>query len=180
MTTRTTATGPASTLACAMLALLTLAACNRGRQAASDTASDTVSDAVFPSQRATRAAPPKVPFGQQPCQSLTAADLAALNIEANAHSVSYRESPDSLPYDNACRWTIGGNELARVSYMPQSDYDATSQSMRSKQNVAPGDIPGAFYDQQGDLWFAKNGYFVEIGPTSRSREAVARRVAARL
>jgi hypothetical protein len=94
--------------------------------------------------------------------------------------VAYKETSDSLTYDNACRWYSGGTELTLIAYMTQEDYDGTSQTMRSKENVAPTDIPGAFYDRQGYLWFAKNGYYVEVGAGSKSRESVARQVAGKL
>lgn len=187
MTTRSTPRGHAvwtsarAALALATLALVTLTGCNRGEQAqqmASTGASDTSVDAVLPARKAP--ALPRVPFNQQPCQSLSAADMTALHFPTPVHTVPYKETPDSLPYDNACRWYNGGTELALIAYMTQEDYDGTSQSMRSTQHVAPTDIPGAFYDQQGYLWFAKNGYSVEIGPGSKSREAVARLLAGKL
>ncbi len=169
------------TSACAALALSTLAGCNRGQQAqrtASEGANDTVLDATLTTRPA--AAPPKVPFNQQPCQSLSTADMTALNFPTTVHTISEKETPESLPYDNACRWYNGGSQLTRIAYMTQEDYNGTSQSMRSTENVAPTDIPGAFYDKQGYLWFAKNGYSVEIGSGTKSREAVARLVAAKL
>lgn len=178
MTMRSAVSGRgARTSAYATLALLALAACNRGEQA-QQAASDTTLNTSTTTRRAH--ALPKVPFNQQPCQSLSDADMATLHSAMPVRTVPYKETSDSLTYDNACRWYNGGTEQTLVAYMTQEDYDGTSQTMKSIENIAPTDIPGAFYDKQGYFWFAKNGYYVEIGSGSRPREAVARLLAGKL
>ena len=164
---------------CAAFAVMTLVACNRGREtrhAVADSAANAPFDTVLP--QSTAPALPKVPFNQQPCQSLSAADMAALNFPTPVHAEAFKETSVALTYDNACRWSNGGSELTRIAYQTKEDYDGTSQNMKSTENVAPADIPGAFYDKQGYLWIAKNGYYVEIGATKR--EPVARQLVGKL
>jgi hypothetical protein len=166
--------------ACAIVALVAVVACNRGGHA-QQTAIDTTATAPLDTQLPARTPPalPKVPFSQQPCQSLSAADMAALKFSMPVRTVPYKETSDSLTYDNACRWYNGSTELTLIAYQTQQDYDGTSQSMKSTEHIAPSDIPGAFYDTQGYLWFAKDGYYVEIGQ-GHPREDVARRLVGRL
>ena len=99
---------------------------------------------------------PMVPFGNQPCQSLSAADLENLKLPSAAPGKSDR-APATLPFDNLCFY-----RGIHVGYMTQIDYDSNQQGNRSSSKTAPADLPGAFYDQQGGLWFAKNGYYVVV------------------
>ena len=115
---------------------------------------------------------PKVPFGNQPCQSLTAADEQSLGMENTVRAMSDR-APATLPYDNMCSYTNGGSLDAQVSYMVQIDYETNHNDNHSSSRPDPTDLPGAFYDKQGGLWFMKNGYFVVIAGESRYKEKVA-------
>ena len=75
-------------------------------------------------QRTGKLTPPKVPFGNKPCESLSAADKTTLEL--------------------------------------------------------PTDLPSAFYDKHGGLWFSKNGYYAAVSGKSELREPVARAIASKL
>jgi hypothetical protein len=122
---------------------------------------------------------PKVPFGNQPCQSLSAADQATLQFPEKMTAAPDR-APAGLPHDNVCTWSHGGSRYVQIGYMAKVDYDANSTGNRSTEHQAPTDLPGAFYDRQGGLWFAKNGHFVVVSGKSKLREPVAKILAAKL
>jgi len=123
--------------------------------------------------------PPKVPFNNTPCESLTAADLAAMKVPTPVETKPFR-APAKLPFDNVCSYTHGGTLYGQVGYQTKDDYDVNSSSNRSKTRQAPSDLPGAFYDAQGGLWFAKNGYYVVIAGRSAMREPAARVIVKKL
>ncbi len=60
------------------------------------------------------------------------------------------------------------------------DYEANQSGNRSTEHQAPSDLPGAFFDRQGGLWFTKNGYFVVVSGKSKFREPVAKILVAKL
>jgi len=122
---------------------------------------------------------PKVPFGNAPCASLSAADEAALKMSTPVEAKADR-APAKLAADNFCTYTHGGTRLSQIGYMTQLDYQSNSTGNRSKSRQAPSDLPGAFYDGQGGLWMAKNGYYVVISGKSELREPVARIVVKKL
>jgi hypothetical protein len=64
--------------------------------------------------------------------------------------------------------------------MTKGDYDLNSHGNRSTTRQAPTDLPGAFYDDQGGLWIAKNGYYVVVSGRQAFREPVARLIAGKL
>src|SRR5215475_5723719 len=119
---------------------------------------------------------PKVPFNNTPCASLSAADLAAMKTPTPMDAKPFR-APAKLPFDNVCSYFHGGTLYAQVGYQTKDDYDVNSSSNRSKTRQAPSDLPGAFYDAQGGLWFTKNGYYVVVSGRSALREPVARLLA---
>ena len=121
----------------------------------------------------------KVPFGNQPCQSLSAADQKTLQFPETLTGRPDR-APATLPYDNVCTWDHGGTRYVQIGYQARIDYDANRSGNRSDKHEAPADLPGAFYDRQGGLWFAKNGYFVVVSGKSKLREPVAKLLVAKL
>jgi hypothetical protein len=123
--------------------------------------------------------PPKVPFGNQPCQSLSAADEATLKMPSPIDAKPDR-APAKLAFDNMCTYTHAGTRYAQVGYMTKGDYDMNSTGNRSSDRQAPTDLPGAFYDKQGGLWIAKNGYYVVVSGRQAMREPVARTIAGKL
>ncbi len=122
---------------------------------------------------------PKVPFNNDPCQALTAADQATLKIDGPIHATAGR-APGNLKSDNICDYTHGGTRVSQIGFMTKVDYDANSNGNRSKTHQAPADLPGAFYDGQGGLWIAKNGYYVVLAGKSALREPIARLLAGKL
>jgi len=116
---------------------------------------------------------PKVPFGNKPCESLSAADQAALKMTTPVNAKPDR-APAKLAADNICTYTHGGTKLVQVGYQLQVDYATNNETNRSKTRQAPTDLPGAFYDGQAGLWFSKNGYYVVVSGKAALREAAAR------
>jgi hypothetical protein len=123
--------------------------------------------------------PPKVPFGNNPCASLSAADQAQLKLTTPVDAKPDR-APAKLAADNMCTYTHGGTRLAQIGYMTQMDYTTNNDGNRSKSKQAPADLPGAFYDKQGGLWLSKNGFYVVVSGKSELREPVARIIAKKL
>jgi hypothetical protein len=117
---------------------------------------------------------PKVPFGNLPCQSLTSADQQALGISGGPGKPD--RAPAKLPIDNMCAYS----GMTIIGYMTDKDYQFNQQGNQSTSRKAPGTLPGAFYDDQGGLWFAKNGYYVVVSGHDELKEAVARVVAGKL
>lgn len=123
--------------------------------------------------------PPKVPFGNNPCASLSAADETELKFSTPVAAKPDR-APAKLAADNMCTYTHAGTKLAQVGYMTQMDYNTNQDGNRSKEKQAPADLPGAFYDKQGGLWLSKNGYYVVVSGKRELREPVARIIAKKL
>ncbi len=122
---------------------------------------------------------PKVPFGNQPCQSLSSDDHAALKMFTPVHADASR-APSTLRIDNVCDYLHANQRQVQVGYMTKGDYDLNSDGNRSTERKAPGDLPGAFYDKQGGLWFSKNGYYVVVAGKRDLREPAARAIAGKL
>ncbi len=120
---------------------------------------------------------PKVPFNGQPCQSLSVADLNSLGIGTDQAKPD--RAPATLTIDNYCTYTSNSQD-AQVGYMTEGDYDMNHDGNRRTSRAAPADLRGAFYDRQGGLWFAKDGYYVVIAGASRYKEQVAHIVVAKL
>ena len=125
--------------------------------------------------------PPKVPFGNAPCKSLSQdeqeedLEQKALGYARPAPGKADR-APATLPFDNTCSY--GGH--VNVGYMTKADYETNQNGNRSSSHTAPSDLPGAFYDRQGGLWFAKNGYYAVISGSSKLVEQAARLIVAKL
>jgi hypothetical protein len=122
---------------------------------------------------------PKVPFNNDPCQALTATDQATLKIQGPIQATPDK-APANLKSDNICAYTHGGTRVSQIGFMTKADYDANSNGNRSKTHQAPADLPGAFYDGQGGLWIAKNGYYVVLAGKSALREPIAKLLAGKL
>ena len=122
---------------------------------------------------------PKVPFEDQPCQSLSPADQATLQFPETLTGKPDR-APAGLQHDNVCTWHHGGSLYVQIGYHLKIDYEANQSGNRNTGHQAPSDLPGAFYDRQGGLWFAKNGYFVVVSGKSKLREPVAKILVAKL
>lgn len=123
--------------------------------------------------------PPKVPFNNQPCQSLAAADQATLKMDGPLKTTPFR-APATLMFDNVCSYYHGGTRVSQIGYMTKADYDGNKSGNRSTTRQAPTDLPGAFYDAQGGLWIAKNGYYVVVSGKQAFREPAARLIAGKL
>jgi hypothetical protein len=123
--------------------------------------------------------PPKVPFNNQPCQSLAAADQVTLKMNGPLKATPGR-APGNLTFDNVCSYDHGGTRVSQIGYMTKGDYDLNGPGNRSTTRQAPTDLPGAFYDDQGGLWIAKNGYYVVVSGRQAFREPVARLIAGKL
>ena len=108
---------------------------------------------------------PKVPFNNQPCLSVSASDLQAMGAPAVTQGKPDR-APHTLPIDNMCTYVNGGSQITQIGYMTDQDYKFNSTGNRSTSHQAPASLPGGFYDQQGGLWFAKDGYDVVVGQAS--------------
>ena len=117
---------------------------------------------------------PKVPFENKPCQSLSANEERALGLAADTPGKPDR-APATLPIDNICTY----REL-QVGYMTEIDYRTNSNANRSSSRTAPADLPGAFYDRQGGLWFTKNGYYVVLSHSLKLSEQAARIIVGKL
>jgi hypothetical protein len=135
--------------------------------------------ALGPLSAVAQPTPPKVPFSNQPCNSLSETDEASLKIPTPVKAKPDR-APATLPFDNICTYTHGGTREAQVGYQTAIDYDANSSGNRSTSRKAPSDLPGAFYDKQGGLWFATKGYYVVVSGRSALREPVARLIVKKL
>jgi len=122
---------------------------------------------------------PKVPFGHRPCRSLSSGDQAAVEMAGPVVAKPDR-APATLPFDNVCTYLRGETRHAQVGYRTKADYDLNKKGNRSTDHQAPGNLPGAFYDKQAGLWFAKNGYYVVVSGRSDLKQPVARVIAAKL
>jgi hypothetical protein len=160
------------------LPFLVLAACTQA--GSSDKASpastpDTTQASAGSGDRSDPALP-KVPFGNQPCQSFSQGEQQHLGLGKPVPGKS-SHSPDDLGYDNVCEYSD-----QTIEYTSRNDYIEQRDHLRSSQHAAPADIPGAFYDVLGNLWFAEKGYYVVLpnNVAAATREKAARVVAAKL
>jgi hypothetical protein len=161
--------------------LLTLAACQDSTPSASNPAQSASASPVNASlPRQSGPTPPKVPFGNRPCQSLSQIEQKQIEQQALGYSEPVPGKPDrapaTLPFDNVCFYRGHVN----VGYMTKIDYDTNNGGNRSTSRTAPSDLPQAFYDKQGGLWFTKNGYYVVVSGSHKLLEQVARIIAAKL
>lgn len=121
---------------------------------------------------------PKVPFGKQPCRSLTPDESRNLGITKPppAKPEPGRE-PDGLGFDNTC--DFGYQSLV---YTTESSYEAQKNQLRNPRHNVPADLPNAFYDVLGNLWFAEKGYYVTVPNNAADsvKEKMARVIAAKL
>ncbi len=113
---------------------------------------------------------PKVPFNGQPCLSLSKADLGTLGIGSDTSKPD--RAPATLPIDNYCTY-VSNSQDVQIGYMTDGDYDTNRTGNLSTSRTSPSDLPGAFYDGQGGLWFTKNGYYVVIAGRDMYKERVA-------
>lgn len=120
---------------------------------------------------------PKVPFNNQPCLSLSKADLGALGIGSDDAKAD--NAPATLPIDNYCSYTSNSLDI-QVGYMTNMDYDTNHDGNQSTSRTAPSGLPGAFYDKQGGLWFTMKGYYVVIAGRDMYKERVAKIIIAKL
>src|SRR5262249_59229127 len=70
---------------------------------------------------------PKVPFANQPCQSLSSADQATLKIPGPLTARSDR-APGTLPFDNVCTYDHGGSRCARGGFTSAGGHQAESSA----------------------------------------------------
>lgn len=158
------------------LSLLVLAACTH-----SGSPNPAASSANITQAGAVQAAGPdpdlpKVPFENQPCRSFSTNEMKKLGFAVTRPFESGRD-PDRLAFDNTCDF---GN--VSVVYTSRNDYQNQKDILRSSRRTPPADLPDAFYDTLGNLWFAKKGYYVTIPNTvsEADKEKVARAIAAKL
>lgn len=156
------------------LGIAILTACSQS-SAPSDSAQETATGADD-----SASAVPKVPFGHKPCQTLTQEEQRSLGIHAPVPGTASR-SPDDLPYENTCSYEPEVGALA-IEYTTRDAYDNQRENLRKASHVAPADLPGSFYDVLGNLWFAKDGYYVAVTNVGLmvSVEKVAAVIAAKL
>lgn len=164
----------------AALSLLSLAACTQSgpQDPAAGSSGAAATDAAQASGSGQDPDAPKVPFGNQPCQSLTADELKGLGIAKPAPAKPEPgHEPDSLSFDNTCDFGY-----QTLMYTTRTDYQFRKDNLRNLHHGAPADLPGAFYDTLGNLWFAEKGYYVTIpnNVADSTREKMARMIAARL
>lgn len=160
-----------------VLGLLALSGCGQPPGPPSTTTS---SPAVAAAENASGV--PKVPFNRQPCKSLSIEELGQLGIRDSDTNKPSSGKPmhdgrDDFAYDNACDY--GSQTLA---YKTIQDCTDQRDELRNAGRAAPADVPGAFYDVLGNLWFVKNGYCVAIpnNVSATIREQMARVIAAKL
>jgi len=153
-----------------VLPLLVLAACTQSGTQNTASAGE--------SQTGASPDTPKVPFGKQPCRSLTPDELNNLGITKPAPAKPEPgHEPDDLAFDNTC--DFGYQTLV---YTTESNYEAQRNELRNPRHNAPADLPNAFYDVLGNLWFAEKGYYVTVPNNAADsvKEKMARMVAAKL
>jgi len=109
---------------------------------------------------------PKVPFGNQPCLSLSTAEQQAIGMSPEPGKPD--RAPAILPADNMCSY-----DEAQVGFMTDVDYQSNHDTNLSTTRKSPADLPGAFYDKQGGLWFTVKGYDVVVGGSDRFKEKIA-------
>lgn len=119
---------------------------------------------------------PKVPFGNQPCQTFSAGEMKQLGFAVSKPAKSSRD-PDRLAFDNTCDF-----DYLTIEYTSQSSYTYQKDHLRKSGHHPPGDLPNAFYDVLGNLWFAEKGYYVVIPNTvsDTDKEKVAHAIVTKL
>lgn len=152
---------------------LVLAACSHSPDAGTASAASAGAGAT-----ANASEEPKVPFGNRPCQSLTTDEIKNLGIAKPAPAKPEPgHEPNDLTFDNTC--DFGYQTLV---YTTESNYEAQRNELRNPRHNAPADLPNAFYDVLGNLWFEKKGYYVTV-PNNASdsvKEKMARMIIAKL
>ncbi|MGH9524298.1 MAG: hypothetical protein ACRD3E_17375 [Terriglobales bacterium] len=166
-------------VACALM----LAGCGQsGSGSPTDTtaASSSPADSGAPSaQDSQDADTPKVPFGNHPCQTLSQDEQKSLGFNLPLKATASR-TPDGLPVDNTCTYESVG--AVAIEYGTRQDYEYQRDNLRKAGQAAPADVPSSFYDVLGNLWFAKDGYYVTVTNVGQpvSIEKVTAVVAAKL
>lgn len=160
------------------LPLLVLAACTHSGSSVANAVSTDNSQTGASSNADATSDLPKVPFGNQPCRSLSMDESKNLGVvkPAPAKPESGRE-PDGLAFDNTCDFGY-----QTLKYTTSSDYEFQKSNLRNPSHIAPAQLPGAFYDVLGNLWFAEKGYYVVIPNNAADsvKEKMARVISARL
>lgn len=156
----------------AVLPLLALAACTQQGSSNSPTASQIPATETY----GTRSDSPKVPFENQPCQTFSAGEMKQLGFAVSKPAKPGRD-PDRLAFDNTCDF-----DNLTIEYTSQSSYTYQQDHLRKSGHHPPGDLPNAFYDVLGNLWFAEKGYYVVIPNTvsDADKEKVAHAIATKL
>jgi hypothetical protein len=157
----------------AVFALFALAACTATPDAGPSAAGSTIAAADAPGSSSES---PKVPFGGQPCRSFSTDEMKKLGFTVSKPFEAGRD-PDRLAFDNTCDF---GDLL--IEYTSQGNYKDQKDTLRSPRHPPPADLPDAFYDVLGNLWFAEKGYYVVIpnNVSDADKEKVARAIAAKL
>lgn len=150
------------------LPLLVLAACTQ-----SGTQNTT---AVGESQTGTPSDIPRVPFGNQPCRTFSTDEMKKLGFTVPKPFEPGRD-PDRLAFDNTCDFGY-----LTIEYTSQGNYKDQKDNLRNSGRHPPADVPDAFYDVLGNLWFAEKGYYVVIpnNVSDAEKEKVAHAIAAKL
>lgn len=159
------------------LVLLALAACTQSGSP-NQSASSNLAPADAADGQGASSDLPKVPFGNQPCRSLSADEQKTLGIaKPPPAKPSPGREPDGLAFDNTC--DFGYQTLV---YTTRSDYEYQRNNLRNPRHQAPGDLPGAFYDVLGNLWFTEKGYYVTLpnNAADEVRVKMARAITAKL
>jgi hypothetical protein len=147
--------------------------CGGGRHAGQQAQTDTLTDSALAAlTHPTAPEQPKVPFGNQPCQSLSEADETTLGMTQPIRSTGDR-APATLPNDNMCSYLDGGSLAVQVAYHTADDYQMNKDTNHSTSRPDPAGLPGGFYDKQGEAWFTTNGYYVVVRGESRGRAGLA-------
>jgi hypothetical protein len=171
MPTRNPASTTLSSVLSLALGFVLLTGCGKPPQPVPGIAAPDSSSAALPGAPKPPT-PPKVPANNQPCAVLSLDELKALGI--SGATTRPDRAPSNLPFDNLC--FIGG---VHYGFMAMIDYQTNQTGNRDVSKTAPADLPGAFYDGQGGLWFAKDGYYVSIGANNLA-EKLASALAAKL
>ena len=64
--------------------------------------------------------------------------------------------------------------------MTDMDYETNRTGNQSTSRTVQSNLPGAFYDGQGGLWFTTKGYYVVIAGRDMYKERVAQFIIAKL
>ena len=177
-------------LAGVAISLTSLPACSGSSSSKSSatTASTTVGATATAAQTTTTTAAGgpgdqiRVPFGGDPCASLTSAELTTLGLPSSQFPA--KPKTDLLSFqklvppakNNTCSW---GPLL--VTYLPKNEFDNVrkTNSGSSSDTLPPGMPAGSFVSDIGDLYISAGGYYLSV-PSHGPYDAAAKVVAAKL